>query len=94
MTLTAFCRIVIRMLLMPLVAIVGTTNFDGLLLLERISPVLVLIPAVVYGWGYSRGPQVRARVHTSIAASKRKRARKEKRMQRERRMRNEPEQLN
>ena len=94
MTVTAFCRIAVRMLLMPMVAIVGTTNFDGLLVLERLSPVLVLLPAVAYGVGYARGPQVRARVHTTIAASKRKRARKEKRLQRERRQRSEPEQLN
>lgn len=94
MTLTAFCRIVVRMVLMPIVALVGTTNFDGLLILERISPILCLIPALMYGFGYSRGPEMRARVHTTIAANKRKRARKEKRLQRERRMRNEPEQLN
>ena len=94
MTLTAFCRIVIRMFLMPIVVLVGTTNFDGLLILERISPIVCLVPALMYGLGYSRGPEMRARVHTTIAANKRKRARKEKRLQRERRLRNEPEQLN
>ena len=93
LTLTAVCRIVIRMLLMPFVTLIGTNNYEALLVLERISPLLVLLPAACYGFGYTRGPGLRAVVHTSIRANDRKRRKREKRMQRDRALQ-QPEQLN
>ena len=89
-------RIVVRMYLMPVVSMIGATNYDGLLLMERLSPVLALLPALGYGYGYTRGPALRANVHTAIDASKRKRARREKRERRSRiaSMKREPKQLN
>lgn len=95
LTLEDGLRIVIRMLLMPFVNMVGTKNMDGLLTLERISPVLTLLPALVYGLGYMQGVKIRSRVHTDIALGKRKRAKKEKkrRQARARQMKG-PEQLN
>ena len=93
LTLTAACRIVTRMMLMPFVTIVGATNFDGLLVLERVSPLLTLLPALFYGFGYTRGPAMRTAVHTKITDNNRKRVKREKREQRQRRN-NQPEQLN
>ncbi len=96
MTLTDVTRLIIRIVLMPFVSIVGTENRDGMLLLERLSPLLVLLPTVAYGSGYLTGRSMRTRVHTEIASNNRKRARREKKAQRARRTLKPkgPEQLN
>jgi hypothetical protein len=65
----------------------------AMLTLERVSPLLVLLPALVHGIGYLRGPSVRSRMHSSIAANNRKRARREKK-QRELRLKPKQEHLN
>ena len=85
-------RMIVRMMDMPLVSILGTDNADRLLLLERLSPLLALLPGALYGFGYTRGVAARTRVHSSIAAANRKHRRKEKKL-RQRRMQG-PEQLN
>lgn len=87
-------RIVIRVCIMPMVSMVGTSNPQGLLLLERLSPLAVLLPAVAYGIGYTQGPKLRTKVHTDIASNNRKRAKREKKQQQERAKRKAPEQLN
>ncbi len=76
MSLESILRILIRILLMPGVNMVGSENPEGMLLLERLSPVLVLLPCLFYGFGYTRGVQVRTQVHTDIAANNRKRKKK------------------
>lgn len=92
MTLESVLRLIIRAMMMPLVSIVGTANSANLLVLERISPLVSLLPALSYGIGYTRGVQARTQVHSSIAAANRKYKRKEKKKQ-QRRVRG-PEQLN
>ncbi len=94
MGLEGIMRIVIRVCIMPMVSMVGTSNTQGLLLLERLSPVAVLLPAVAYGIGYTQGPKLRTKVHTNIASNDRKRVKREKKQQQERAKRNTPEQLN
>ena len=69
-------RILVRLSLMPYVNMVGATNADGLLLLEHLSPILVLFPGLAYGVGYTQGVKVREKVHTDIARNTRKKARK------------------
>ena len=69
-------RVVIRLSTMPYVNMVGSSNPDGLLLLERLSPILVLLPGISYGIGYTGGVKVRTRVHADIAKNTRKKARK------------------
>ena len=86
-------RIIVRMFMMPWVNMVGAANREGLLWLERLSPVVVLLPAIGYGLGYLQGVKIRTLVHTNIALGKRKRAHKEKK-QRTARMNKGPEQLN
>ena len=81
LSLESIVRMPIRMALMPLVGMVGAENTDGLLLVERISPVLMLLPALAMGFGYTRGVSVRTQVHTSIAANNRKRAKRNKKKQ-------------
>lgn len=91
-------RLIIRMGLIPLVNIIGADNADGLLLMERLSGLLMLLPGMFYGAGYLRGVAVRTMVHTNIAEGKRKQAQKAKKAQKARkkqqRTNNGPEQLN
>ncbi len=84
LNLEAVIRFIVRMATMPYVNIVGATNRGAMLILERISPLLNLLPAVAYGVGYRNGTLVRTAVHTSIAQSRKKRARKQRKEQRAR----------
>lgn len=86
-------RLLVRMNLMPVVGMIGTENTAGLLLMERLSPLVMLLPALFYGIGYTRGVTVRTQIHTSIASNNRKRAKREKK-QRQARARRAPERLN
>jgi len=71
-------RIAVRIMIMPFVSMVGAENRDGMLLLEHLSPILVLLPALAYGTGYLQGRQERTKIHTGIAESNRRRVRREK----------------
>ena len=95
-TFTDIMRILVRMMLMPFVSMVGADNTDILLVLERISPLLVLLAPAAYGAGYLTGPAKRRQVHTEIAKNTRKRIMKEKKEQKARRTiaLKEPKQLN
>ena len=96
MTVTDVARIVVRISMMPFITIAGAENRGLLLLLERISPVLVLFPALSYGAGYLRGPEKRKQIHSEIAVNNRKRISKEKKERKARRdtVPKGPEQLN
>ncbi|MBQ8160668.1 MAG: hypothetical protein IJ083_07925 [Clostridia bacterium] len=87
-------RLVVRLSIMPFVNMVGTASPDNLLTLERCSCLLELLPGIAYGFGYTRGVDVRTKVHTDIAAGKRKRARKAKKEKERRRAPKGPTQLN
>lgn len=88
-------RVIVRMLMLPYVNMVGSANRAGLLVLERLSVLVLALPAVSYGLGYMQGVSVRTRVHTEIAMGKRKRAQKTRKQQRSRvRASKGPEQLN
>ena len=76
---TDIVRIIVRIAIMPFITMMGSENKDLLLLIERISPVLVLLPSVAYGIGYLQGPSRRVMVHTGIAEGNRKRVNREKR---------------
>ena len=97
MTAVDFIRAIVRIIILPFVNLVGTSNKAGILLLERISPLIMLLPAAAYGTGYLTGKSVRTQIHTAISANEQKRIRteKKKRAARSRQQsRREPEQLN
>ena len=81
---TGLCRTLVRILLMPMVGMVGASNHEGILLLERLSPLLVLLPGICYGLGYTRGVQGRSKVHTSIAENNKKRRKQAAKAQKKR----------
>lgn len=95
LSLEAALRVIIRMSTMPYVNMVGATNKDAMLILERLSPILNLLPAIFYGIGYMGGVSVRTSVHTNIALGKKKAQRKQAKERRARQQtRRGPEQLN
>ena len=96
MTLESVLRLIVRMTTMPFVNMIGAGDKDGMLLLERISPLLNLLPAVAYGIGYMGGVSVRTSIHTNIALGKKKAKRKQAKERRARRQQTHrgPEQLN
>lgn len=81
-TVPDIIRVFVRVMIMPFISMAGAENRGILLFLERISPVLILLPAISYGIGYLQGPSQRKRVHTEIAANARKRTIREKRERR------------
>lgn len=93
LSFTDFVRIAVRIMMMPFVSMAGSENRDLLLLLERLSPLIMLLPAAAFGIGYLHGPAVRTGVHTDIARSTKKRIADEKH-RKETRARKETEQLN
>jgi len=84
MALTDYLRIVIRICLLPFVNLIGTQNPHGLLILEKLSPVILLLPAISYGTGYIFGQKVRTKVHTMISENNRKRKKREIRARKKR----------
>lgn len=94
MTFESVMRLIVRMTMMPYVNIFDASNADSMLLLERISPILAMLPAVSYGIGYMNGVGARAIVHTNIALGKKKAKRKQAKERRKRIQSRGPQQLN
>ena len=97
MSLTDYLRIVIRICILPFVNLIGTQNPRSLLILEKLSPVILLLPAVSYGTGYLYGPQNMTKVHTMISENSRRMKKKEMSARKKRSLRSSgsgPEQLN
>ena len=92
--LADYLRVASRTLCMPYVTMVGSSNYAGLLTIDRLAPILCLLPALAYGVGYCFGPGDRLHVQENIAAGKRRLARKQRREKQQRRAAREPEQLN
>lgn len=92
--LESIMRLIVRMATMPYINIIGASNVDAILIFERLSPLVNLLPAVAYGLGYMGGVNVRTSVHTNIALGKKKAKRKQAKERRARRTNRGPEQLN
>lgn len=78
-------RTIIRFLTLPFVNIAGTYQYDAKLLVDRLSPLLVLIAPSFYALGYLQGPYLRALVHGNISSANKRRARREKKARQARR---------
>ena len=84
MTFVDVLRIIIRVTIIPFVSIVGNASKDTLFILERLSPLMVLIPAVAYGIGYTTGKNIRTKIHSAIFANDKKRRTAEKKRRKKR----------
>ncbi len=85
-------HLAVRLIVFPFVMIAGNDNAQGVLLVQRISPLLALIVPFGYALGYMRGKDLRTRLHTSIAQSRRRKKNKDKK-ERQKRQQKGPEQL-
>lgn len=97
MTFIDAIRALIRICILPFVNTIGYGNKPAMLLLERISPILLLLPAAAYGTGYLTGKKIRTRIHTAISENNRKRSRRTRKIKAHANgtsRRREPEQLN
>lgn len=97
MSFIDYIRAIVRATILPFVNITGSTNKSGLVILERLSPLILLLPPAAYGTGYLTGKNIRKQIHNVISENDKKRIRKEqkKRNARLRQSQNrEPEKLN
>ncbi len=94
MTLLDYVRTLIRICIIPFVNIVGSSNQQGMAVVERLSPLILLLPAAAYGTGYLQGKRIRSKIHTAIKENNKKRIRIEKKKRAARIRSREPEQLN
>lgn len=66
-TALSVLKIVMHLAVYPFINIVGARNAEGILLIDRLSPLLILIPFLFYAVGYVRGLHSRAMLHGSAA---------------------------
>jgi len=62
-------RIAVTLLIFPFKQIARSYGADAVLLADRLSPLLLFVPALGYMIGYWTGPRTRALVHTNISKS-------------------------
>ena len=78
-----------RLLIYPYINLVGARNASLTLLVDRLSPLALLVPYLGYVVGYLRGRHSRAMLHGSMAAADRRKRRKAR--QAERKTKSRPE---
>lgn len=83
--LADYLRIVVRLVLFPYMNMFGGGDYSKLYLLDKLSPLLMMIIPVCFGLGYLRGPHLRALVHGNIRMARRKQNRKERKAREARR---------
>ena len=86
-------RVIDRACVMPFMNVAAFVSDDAALLVERLSPVLVLIPPCAYGLGYADGRRLRDRINTGIKLGDDKKKRKERKARRQRQQSKAPERL-
>lgn len=77
-------RVVDRAMIMPFVNIATAIDMDTVLLVERLSPLFVLISPLGFALGYSRGHELRDRVNTGIKMGDDKKKKREAKARRKR----------
>ncbi len=86
-------RIIVRCMIMPFINIAGVWGNDAILLVERLSPLLVMVAPMGFGYGYSRGHALRTRINTGIRQGIEKKKRKEMKARKKRQRSSTPERL-
>ncbi len=88
-------RMIVRVTIMPFVSMAGSENREMMLTVERISPLLLMLPVIAYGTGFLFGKNIRTKIHTQIEENRKIRKRRENRARRARQRASAgPEQLN
>lgn len=86
-------RIIDRACVMPFINVAAYIGSDASLLVERLSPILVLIAPIWYGVGYARGPKARARINTGIKMGDERKKKRERKERKRRQQSRAPERL-
>lgn len=87
-------RVIVRSMIMPFVNVSTAMGSAQTLLMERLSPLLILIAPMGYAVGYARGQHVRDQINTGIKLGDDKKKRREKKARKQRqRAAKKPEQL-
>lgn len=87
-------RVIDRAMVMPFASIGAYLGNHAALVVERLSPLLVLIAPAGFGLGYTQGINARVRVNTAIKLGVDKKKRKERKARKQRQQqRKQPEQL-
>ena len=82
MSMTEILRIIVRIAIMPFISLIGSNDHNGVYIIEKLSPIILMLPACAYGTGYLTGPNARAKIHTAISENDRRRKRREKKERR------------
>lgn len=81
--LVGVLSLVVRTCIYPFLNMVSSTDFNARYVIDRLSPLLVIIPFLPYAFGYLTGPRQRAGIQDSInrnnAKAKRQRRKQEQR---------------
>lgn len=93
MSAVSVMRIIDRAMVMPFVSIATMYGADAVLLVERLSPVLILIAPMGYAVGYTAGQIHRDRINTGIKMGDDKKKRKERKARKQRQRSRTPERL-
>ncbi|MEG2949398.1 MAG: hypothetical protein RR946_01815 [Clostridia bacterium] len=86
-------RVMDRAMVMPFINVASYIGDYAALLVERLSPLLVLIAPMGYGFGYARGVDLRTKINTGIKMGDDKKKRKERKARKQRQRSSAPERL-
>ena len=86
-------RVIDRAMVLPFVNVTTLIGSKATLLVERLSPILVMIAPIWYGIGYAQGLNLRAKVNTGIKMGDDKKKRRERKARKQRQRSNTPERL-
>lgn len=86
-------RVLDRAMIMPFISVAAHLGNDALLLMERLSPLLVLVAPLGYGIGYAQGQSLRDKVHTGIKLGDEKKKSRERKARKKRQRSAAPERL-
>lgn len=86
-------RIVVRAMVMPFINVAVFAGDSATLWVERLSPLLLCIAPLGFGFGYQNGIKLRVRINTGILIADNKKKRKERKERKRRQHSDSPERL-
>ena len=86
-------RVIDRALVMPFINVASYIGDSAALTVERLSPLLLLIAPLGYGFGYRQGLNLRTKINTGIKMGDDKKKRKERKARKQRQRSSSPERL-
>ncbi len=86
-------RVITRAMVMPFITTANYVSKEAVLFVERISPLLITIAPIGYGFGYTQGVKIRIRINTGIQQGVAKKKRKQRKERKARQASSTPERL-